>query len=198
MSANAPFPSPTVSNLAKIGDGVKIWAGSQIREHAEVHDGTSIGQFCYVGAGVRIGRNCSIQNQAQIFEHSEISEAVFIGPGAILANDSNPRALNDSGYRKTTSDWVAQGVRVGKGASIGARAVCLGGISIGDWAMVGAGAIVTKDVKNFALVAGVPARQVGWVGLAGFRLREVAPGEFRCPSTGDSYKIRHGDLVADI
>ena len=195
MLENFANPSPSVSSLATIGDGVKIWAGSQIREYAVVEEGTSIGQYCYVGPGVRIGQNCSILNKAQIFEPAELAYAVFIGPGAILENDSNPRAINDLGSRKTPSEWTAEGVRVGKGASIGARAVCIGGIVIGEWAMVGAGAVVTKNVANFALMAGVPARQVGWVGRRGFRLEEVSLGKFKCPSSGDLYEIQSAKLV---
>jgi hypothetical protein len=106
----------------------------------------------------------------------------------VLTNDSYPRAINPDGTLKEKKDWNPVGVIIRKGASVGARSVCIAPIEIGEWALVAAGSIVTKDVPNFALVAGVPARRIGWVGKAGIPLIELGEGRFVCPKTGDRFQ----------
>ncbi len=179
-------PLPQISDSAQIGLNVRIWAGTQIRENAIVGSGTSIGQYCYVGPGVQIGNNCKIQNHALIYEPAVIESGVFIGPRAVITNDLNPRAINPDGSLKTENDWDARSAHILNGASVGAGVICVGPIVVGAWSMLAAGAIVTKDVPDFALFAGIPARQIGWVGKAGFSLIENE-GMFKCPKTGEIY-----------
>jgi len=191
------LPAPSIHPTAVLGANVKVWAGTQVREHASIGDGTSVGQFCYVGPGVIIGRNCSIQNQAQIYEPAVIHDSVFIGPSVVLTNDLNPRAVNGTGSRKTPTDWTAASAEIAQGASIGAGVICVGPVKIGEWAMVAAGAVVTIDVANYSLVAGVPARQIGWVGQAGYKLTELNPSTFICPNTGTYYFLdKSGSLTS--
>ena len=183
------FPEPFIDPSENLSAGVKIWAGTQIREDASIGEGTSIGQYCYIGPGVVIGKNCSIQNQALIYEPTVLHDEVFIGPRVVVTNDLNPRATNSRGSRKSEKDWSASAAEILDGASLGAGVICVGPIRIGEWAMVAAGAVVTRDVGSYELVAGIPARKIGWVGQAGFKLREVGPSTFVCPSSGQTYLL---------
>jgi UDP-2-acetamido-3-amino-2,3-dideoxy-glucuronate N-acetyltransferase len=119
---------------------------------------------------------------------------VFIGPAVVLTNDVYPRSTDVSGKLKRPADWSPAGVVVRRGASVGARAVIVAGVEIGSWALVGAGAVVTRDVPDFALVAGTPARRIGWVGRAGSRLVADGGGRWRCPVTGERYTEADGAL----
>ncbi|GLF93732.1 acyltransferase [Streptomyces yaizuensis] len=179
-----------VDPTAEIGPGSTVWELAQIREGARLGGGCVIGRGAYVGAGVRLGDNCKVQNHALVYEPAELGDGVFVGPAAVLTNDRRPRAVDPSGRRKGAGDWEPVGVRISQGASVGARAVCVAPLRIGRWAMVAAGAVVTRDVPDFALVAGVPARRIGWVGRAGARLvaRPDEPGVWRCPETGARYR----------
>jgi carbonic anhydrase/acetyltransferase-like protein (isoleucine patch superfamily) len=116
----------------------------------------------------------------------------------VLTNDQFPRAINPDGSLKSGSDWEAVGVEIGDGASIGARAVCIAPVKIGAWALVAAGAVVTKDVPNFALVAGVPAKRIRWVGRAGHPLTDIGDSRFECAVTGTTYKeVKPDELVEE-
>jgi len=182
-----------VDPLATIGDGTTIWHLAQVREYARVGNGCTLGRGAYVGPGVVLGANCKVQNYALLYEPAVLDDGVFIGPAVVFTNDEFPRAINPDGTLKDADDWHAVGVRVGTGASIGARAVCIAPVTIGRWALVAAGAVVTRDVPDYAIVAGVPARKVGWVGTAGIPL--VRSGDlFRCPSTGTTYREVDGRL----
>lgn len=182
-----------IAESASIGDRTVIWDFSIIRERAFVGTDCSIGRGVYVGPGVSIGERCKVQNFALIYEPAEVAAGVFIGPGAILTNDTYPRAVNIDGSPKTSSDWTPAGVRVGMGASIGAHATCVAPVSIGEWAVIAAGSVVTKDVPNYALVAGVPARQIGWVGVTGKRLQPDGDS-FVCADTGQVFVEAQGRL----
>jgi UDP-2-acetamido-3-amino-2,3-dideoxy-glucuronate N-acetyltransferase len=171
-----------------------VWAWTQIREEAIVGDRTSIGQGCYVGPGVQIGSQCRIQNGALIYEPSVLGDSVFVGPGVVFTNDRFPRAINVDGSPKTSRDWQPVGVHVESGASIGARAVLVGPLRVGQWAMIGAGSVVSSDVKAFSLVAGVPAKHIGWVGRSGRRLVNRADS-WVCPQTEETYEEIDGLLV---
>lgn len=190
-------PSAQVDETAEIGAGSSVWDLAQIRDGARLGEGCVIGRGAYVGSGVRMGDNCKLQNYALVYEPAELGDGVFIGPAVVLTNDHNPRSVDPEGKQKRGGDWEAVGVKIADGASIGARAVCVAPISIGRWAMVAAGAVVTKDVPDFALVVGVPARQVGWVGRAGVKLIEHAgeAGVWECPRTGSLYEEKDGALV---
>lgn len=179
-------PSADVDPRARIGARTRVWHLAQVREDAEVGSDCVIGRSAYVGPGVRVGDRCKLQNQALVYEPAVLEDGVFVGPAAVLTNDVFPRAVTPEGRLKNADDWDAVGVTLREGASIGARAVCVAPVEVGRWALVAAGAVVVADVPDFALVVGVPARRVGWVGHAGVPL-EAAGEEWRCPQTGRRY-----------
>ena len=150
-------PNVDISTLASIGQGTKVWDFSKVCDDVRIGRSSIIGRSVYIGPGVEIGNNCKIQNSVLIYEPAKIGHGVFIGPGVIFTNDLNPRAVTSAFELKTQNDWVKQGVTVEDGASIGAGSICVAPVSIGKWAMVGAGSVVTKDVPDFALVVGNPA-----------------------------------------
>lgn len=197
MSTARIISSADVAMSATIGDGSSIWHLAQVREDAVLGTGCVIGRGAYVGTGVQMGDNCKVQNYALVYEPAQLGDGVFIGPAAVLTNDEFPRAINTDGSAKSADDWSAVGVRIERGASIGARAVCVAPVVVGAWATVGAGAVVTKDVPAYALVVGVPARQIGWVGEAGVRLVEMGTGQWTCPASGRAYATE-GDAIAPV
>ena len=170
---------------AELGDGTRVWHLAQVREGAHLGRNCVIGRGAYVGPGVRMGDHCKLQNYALVYEPAVLADGVFVGPAAVFTNDQFPRAITPDGAPKRAGDWESVGVQVGRGASIGARAVCVAPVTIGDWALVAAGAVVVDDVPDHALVAGVPARQLGWVGRAGQRLQPLSSGQWRCPQTAE-------------
>ncbi|MGM7669980.1 acyltransferase [Microbacterium sp. A93] len=175
-----------VSYQASIGAGSKIWHLAQVREQAVLGRNCIVGRGAYIGTGVTVGDNCKIQNHALVYEPAQLGDGVFIGPAVVLTNDTYPRAINADGTQKSASDWEAVGVVIERGASIGARAVCVAPLTIGAWALVAAGSVVTRDVPAHALMAGVPARRIGWVGTTARRLERH--GEVLvCPDTGERY-----------
>ncbi|UUW91642.1 acyltransferase [Nocardioides sp. WV_118_6] len=184
-----------VAGSAQLGDGTTVWELAQVREDAVLGESCVIGRGAYVGTGVRIGDRCKLQNYALVYEPATLGDGVFIGPAAVLTNDQYPRSVSPDGDLKRASDWQAVGVEIGDGASIGARAVCVAPLKVGPWALVAAGAVVTRDVPAYALVAGVPAKRIGWVGRAGVRLAETEPGVWTCPETGDVYDA-DGDVLS--
>jgi acetyltransferase-like isoleucine patch superfamily enzyme len=177
-----------VDERAVLGDDTSVWHLAQIREHARLGRQCIVGRGAYVGPGVTIGDNVKLQNYALVYEPAVLEDDVFIGPAAVLTNDLYPRSVDVSGRLKRPSDWDARGVVVRQGASVGARAVIVAGRSVGRWALVAAGAVVTHDVPDFAMVAGTPARRIGWVGHAGVRLESCGDGTWRCPETGRLYE----------
>lgn len=181
-------PTADVDESSQIGAGSTVWHLAQIRDRVQLGRGCVVGRGAYIGSGVHVGDHCKIQNYALIYEPAQLGAGVFIGPAVVLTNDTYPRAVNPDGSPKSPHDWEAVGVTVKEGASVGARAVCVAPVTIGRWATVAAGAVVTKDVPDYAIVVGVPARQVGWVGRAGLPLEPVEDGRLRCPQTGDVYR----------
>ena len=176
-----------VAGNAQIGDGTVIWHYAQLREDCIVGENVIIGRGVYVGNGVSIGANSKIQNYALIYEPAVLEAGIFIGPGVILTNDEYPRAVNPDGSQKSGSDWSPVGVTIREGASIGANSICIAPVEIGAWALVAAGSTVTKSVPAFALVAGIPAKRIRWVGRAGVPLTDEGAGRFTCPKTGTHY-----------
>lgn len=175
-----------VAATSKIGEGSKIWHLSQVRDGAVLGRNVIVGRGAYIGSDVSVGDNCKIQNYSLVYEPASLGTGVFIGPAVVLTNDTFPRAVSPDGSIKSASDWDAVGVNIGDGASIGARAVCVAPVTIGRWATIAAGAVVTRNVPDFALMVGVPARRIGWVGKAGFPL--VQDGEhWVCERTGARY-----------
>lgn len=183
----AVHPSADVDERAVLGEGTSVWHLAQVREHAVLGKGCIVGRGAYVGSGVRMGDHCKLQNHALVYEPAVLGDGVFVGPAVVFTNDHYPRSVTPEMTLKRGDDWEPVGVTVGDGASIGARAVCVAPVTIGRWAMVAAGAVVVKDVPDFALVAGVPARRIRWVGHAGVPLEPAGESLWRCPQTGRTY-----------
>jgi UDP-2-acetamido-3-amino-2,3-dideoxy-glucuronate N-acetyltransferase len=187
--------SADVDSTAQLGPQTTVWHLAQIRESAQLGCECIVGRGAYVGPGVVIGDRVKLQNYALVYEPARLEDEVFIGPAVVLTNDVYPRSTDVNGKLKRPTDWDASGVVVRRGASVGARAVILAGIVVGPWALVAAGAVVTRDVPAFALVAGVPARRVGWVGRTGLKLVHERADRWRCPETGDRYRESDGSLT---
>lgn len=182
------LPSADLDDNVNIGEDSSIWHLAQVRGGADVGKNVVVGRGAYIGTGVHVGDNCKIQNYALVYEPAHLEDGVFIGPAAVLTNDTFPRAINPDGSPKSADDWEPVGVTLKRGAAVGARAVCVAPVTIGEWATVAAGAVVVKDVPAHALVVGVPARRIGWVGRSGFPLEATGEDTFRDPKTGDEYK----------
>ena len=187
-----------VAESASIGPGSRVWHLAQIGENAVIGRACVVGRGAYVGPGVQIGDHVKIQNYALVYQPAVLEDGVFVGPGAVLTNDLNPRSVDADGQLKSAADWTPVAVHVKEGASLGARSVCVAPVVIGRWAMVGAGAVVTADVPDFALVVGVPARRVGWVSRAGFPLRAEGGGTWHCERTGARYTETEEGALREI
>lgn len=165
-------PTADVSPDAQIGNGTSIWHQAQVREGARIGSKCVIGKGVYIDSGVQIGNNVKIQNYVSVYHGVTIQDGVFIGPHVCFTNDKYPRAVNPDGSLKAPSDWTVSDTVVMEGASIGANSVIVCGTTIGRWAMVGAGSVVTRDVPDYGLVWGNPARLQGFVCPCGQRLQE--------------------------
>ena len=189
--------SADVSPDAQIGEGSSVWHLAQVREGAVLGKNCIVGRGAYVGTGVVMGDNCKLQNYALVYEPARLEAGVFVGPAVVFTNDHFPRSVDPDGKLKRGDDWEAVGVTCLEGSSIGARAVCVAPVTIGRWALVAAGAVGTMDVPDFALVAGVPAKRLRWVGRAGVPLEPgEAPGSWVCPQTGTTY-LEHDNTLTE-
>lgn len=178
-------PSAIVDEGAQLGEGTHVWHFSHVCAGARIGAGCSLGQNVYVGNDVQIGRGVKIQNNVSVYDAVTLEDEVFCGPSVVFTNVHNPRAAvpRKAEYRRTL---------VRQGASLGANATIVCGVTVGEYAFVGAGAVVTKDVPAYALVAGVPARRIGWMSRHGERLQFDAAGEANCPATGQRYRLDAG------
>jgi UDP-2-acetamido-3-amino-2,3-dideoxy-glucuronate N-acetyltransferase len=191
-------PSARVHATADLEPNVSVGPRTSIWHRAQLRTGATIGADCVVGRdvfideGVSIGDRVKIQNLALVYHGVTVGNGVFIGPGAILTNDRYPRAVTSSGDLATADDWTVSPITLREGCSIGAGAVVVAGSEVGRYAMVGAGAVVTRNVTNYALVAGSPAKRIGWVCACGERLLD-ASGE-SAPANPDRYAA-HTELT---
>ena len=178
--------SSIIDDPVKIGEGTKIWHFSHILKNTEIGMNCIIGQNCMIGPDVKIGNGCKIQNNVSIFKGVELEDDVFCGPSMVFTNVINPRAFVEKKheFKKTL---------VKKGVTIGANATIVCGHTIGEYAMIGAGAVVTKDVHAYALMTGVPAKQVGWVGISGNTLT-FDKNNIAIDKDGKKYAIIDGKL----
>jgi UDP-2-acetamido-3-amino-2,3-dideoxy-glucuronate N-acetyltransferase len=180
-------PSAIVDAGAVLGEGTRVWHFSHVCAGARIGAACSLGQNVFVGNDVLIGDRVKIQNNVSVYDAVTLEDEVFCGPSMVFTNVYNPRAgfVRKDQYRRTL---------VKRGASIGANATIVCGITVGAYAFIGAGAVLKRDVPDFALMAGVPARQLGWISRFGERLDlpRAGNGEARCPHTGDRYLLRDG------
>jgi UDP-2-acetamido-3-amino-2,3-dideoxy-glucuronate N-acetyltransferase len=185
-------PSAIIDEGASIGDGSRVWHFVHICAGARIGEGVSMGQNVFVGNRVSIGDGCKIQNNVSVYDSVTLEEGVFCGPSVVFTNVHNPRALVE---RK--DEYLDTLVR--RGATLGANCTVLCGLTIGAYAFVGAGAVVTRDVPDFALVVGTPARQTGWMSAYGERLDLPLEGRGQavCPRTGDRYTLADGRLTRE-
>lgn len=176
-----------VDEGCQIGTGTKIWHFSHIMSGCTIGEGCNIGQNVVISPDVVLGNGCKVQNNVSIYTGVICEDDVFLGPSMVFTNVTNPRsAVNrKSEYRKTV---------VGKGATIGANATIVCGHDIGAYAFIGAGAVVTKTVKPYALVVGNPARQMGWMSEFGHQLEFNSEGVAVCPESGDRYLLENGEV----
>ena len=180
-------PSAIVDEGAQVGEGTRIWHWVHVCARAVIGERCSLGQNVFVGNRVRIGDNVKIQNNVSVYDNVTIEDDVFCGPSMVFTNVYNPRSAvsRKDEYRDTL---------VKRGATLGANCTIVCGVTIGEHAFIGAGSVVNRDVPAFALVVGVPARQVGWMSRFGERLQLPLSGnaEVVCPHTGDRYALRNG------
>ena len=175
---------------AKIGKNTKIWHWTHISSGAEIGNNCSLGQNVFIGNKVKIGNNTKIQNNVSIYDNITIEKNVFLGPSMVFTNVYNPRSeINRKNeYRDT---------KICEGATLGANCTIICGVIIGKYAFIGAGAVINKDVKNFALMIGVPAKQIGWMSRYGERILLPLRGEgvWECKNTGDEYRLKDDKMI---
>lgn len=190
-------PTAEVSEKAEIGEGSSVWHQAQVREGVKIGKNSIIGKGVYVDAGVPIGDNVKIQNYVSVYHGVAIEDGVFVGPHVCFTNDMRPRAVNPDGSLKAADDWTLSETRVKKGAALGANSTIRCGITIGEWAMVGSGSVVTKDVPAHGLVYGNPAQLRGFVCACGEILeKESQTGAVvttQCPKCGRTVEIASSD-----
>ena len=182
-------PTAEVADEAVVGPGSSIWNQAQVRELARIGARCIIGKNAYVDAGVVIGDDVKIQNNVSLYHGVTVEDGVFVGPHVCFTNDRIPRAINRDGSQKTDADWEVAPTLVRRGAALGANSTILPGITIGRWAMVGSGSVVTRDVGDWELVAGNPARRLGGACPCGQPLPDVDGQSFRgqCPRCGSAF-----------
>jgi UDP-2-acetamido-3-amino-2,3-dideoxy-glucuronate N-acetyltransferase len=195
-------PTADVSEQAEIGEGTSIWHQAQVREGARIGRNCILAKGVYVDAGVTLGDNVKVQNYVSIYHGVTIEDGVFCGPHCVFTNDKRPRAINVDGSLKAADDWELDPTLVKRGAAIGANAVVVCGVTVGEWAMIGSGSVVSRDVPNYGLVWGNPARLQGFVCPCGARLQEDTETrrqgdkesvELQCPECGTRIEVLKSD-----
>jgi UDP-2-acetamido-3-amino-2,3-dideoxy-glucuronate N-acetyltransferase len=186
-----------VSDQATIGDGTAIWLHCQVRPGAKIGQNCNFGKGVYIDNDVEVGDNVKIQNYSSVYHGVTLEDGVFVGPHVCFTNDMRPRAVNPDGSLKSTDDWVVSKTLIKRGAALGANSTIRCGITIGEWAMVGSGSVVTKDVPAYGLVYGNPARLHNFVCACGeFLEKDHAEGEnfvAKCPKCGQTVSISKTD-----
>jgi UDP-2-acetamido-3-amino-2,3-dideoxy-glucuronate N-acetyltransferase len=189
MMSYTVHPTAIVDDGAQIGEGSRVWHWVHVCGGARIGRNVSLGQNVFIGNKVTIADNCKIQNNVSVYDNVQLEEGVFCGPSMVFTNVYNPRSLIErkDEYRDTI---------VKKGATLGANCTIVCGVSIGEFSFIGAGAVITKDVKPYALMVGVPAKQIGWMSEFGEQLELPLDGsaEAICQHTGDLYQLRDGLL----
>ncbi|MEZ4441042.1 MAG: acyltransferase [Polyangiaceae bacterium] len=179
-------PTAVVEEGAVIGEGTRIWHYGHVMAGARIGRGCSFGHACFVAGGVVVGDRVKVQNHVSLYDGVVVEDEVFLGPSCVLTNVRNPRAGVDR-------RGAFVGTRLRRGCTVGANATVVCGVTVGEYGFVGAGAVVTRDVPDYGLVVGNPARQVGWVSRRGVRLPPVdEDGVTRCPESGEGYVLRDG------
>jgi len=166
-------PTATIEDDVVIGEGSKIWAYTHIRRGAKLGTNCIVAEGVFIDEDSDIGDNCKIQNHAIIYHQAILANGIFIGPNVCFTNDKQPRAINPDGTLKSADDWVASTIKIGEGAAIGGHSVITPGVNIGKWVMAGSGSVITKDIPDYALVYGNPARIHGFVCKCGKKLEKT-------------------------
>lgn len=187
-------PTADVSDQAVIGEGTSIWHECQVRERAHIGADCVLGKGVYIDFDVRIGDKCKIQNRSSIYHGTTLANGVFVGPHVVFTNDKRPRAINPDGSIKSDDDWEVGRITVATGASLGAGCVILPGVNIGEFALVGSGAVVTRDVPAYGIVIGNPARLIGYACVCATRLEQHGES-FECPTCARIYLRDDGMIL---
>jgi acetyltransferase-like isoleucine patch superfamily enzyme len=190
MEGYFAHPTADISPNATIGAGTRIWHQAQVREGARIGSECNIGKGVYIDVDVVIGNRVKIQNYVSVYHGVTIEDGVFLGPYVCLTNDKRPRSITPEGDLKSDDDWEVGLTRVRYGASLGAGVIVLPGITVGRFALIGAGALVTKDTPSFGLVVGVPGELVGYVCQCGRQLTRDKDGAWFCPACLTGYELQ--------